>query len=100
MCIFIAFNVSGLSVSKCYTKEIPLANLISQCPQNRCPTVNIYVANGNMSDSDCSSRFRENQSYLQTATSGVLEESVDVMPADSTEPPSSMGAGSTYPFPQ
>lgn len=29
MCIFIAFNVSGLSSSKCYTKEIPLANFHS-----------------------------------------------------------------------
>lgn len=41
---------------------------LSQCPQNKCPIVNVYVANGNMSDSDCSSRFRENQNYLQTAT--------------------------------
>lgn len=29
MCLFIAFNVSGLSSSKCYTKEISLANFHS-----------------------------------------------------------------------
>ena len=43
---------------------------LSECPQNRCPRVNIYIVNGDRSDSDCSSRFRAHPGYLQAATVG------------------------------
>ncbi|XP_078314907.1 uncharacterized protein LOC111128467 [Crassostrea virginica] len=51
---------------------------LSECPQNRCPRVNIYIVNGDRSDSDCSSRFRAHPGYLQAATSGALLESAEV----------------------
>ncbi|XP_061181065.1 cell migration-inducing and hyaluronan-binding protein-like [Saccostrea echinata] len=70
---------------------------IARCPDNVCPRARVLVTSGDLTDSNCVSRFSAVSEYTQPS-SGTATNDDAILPATSADPPETFGHGPTYPF--